>query len=287
VNILELNNVTVTLKNFSLRNITFNLQRGTITGLIGANGSGKTTLIRTIMNLYRHETGSIRLNGLDNIRDAKWFKDKIGFVYDESYFIENLTIERNKNVIRPFYSKWDERLFSTLLEKFALDRGKKVKHLSKGMKTKFSLAVALSHHADLLLMDEPTSGLDPVFRVELLEFIAQYVQDHPHMTVLFSTHITADLDRIANHIVYMRKGKIRLQMPKNDLFDRCTVIRGPRHAIDRLDGLNPIGLRQTGDTFECLVMEPLSAEFGDLEYIRYPRLRLEDIMFYLEREKAE
>jgi ABC-2 type transport system ATP-binding protein len=287
MNVLELDNVSVTLGNFSLLHISFNLQRGTIAGLIGANGSGKTTLIRTIMDLYRRETGSIKLNGLDNIRDAKLFKEKIGFVYDENYFLENLTIEQNKNLIRPFYAKWDETLFSTLLEKFALERDKKVRHLSKGMKTKFSLAVALSHHADLLLLDEPTSGLDPVFRVELLEFIAQNIQDHPHMAVLFSTHITADLDRIASHIVYMRGGKIRLQMPKDDLFNRCTVIRGNRNAIGRIDGLKPIGLRHTGDTFECLIMEPLSAEFGDLEYIRYPRLRLEDIMYYLEREKAE
>jgi len=284
---LEVNNISLSLKDFDLRNITFKLKKGTITGLIGANGSGKTTLIRTIMNLYQHHTGNIAIGRLNNIENSKSFKEKIGFVYDDNYFIEHLSIEQNKNVIRSFYSHWDESIFLTLLDKFSLDKTKKVKHLSKGMKTKFSLAIALSHHAEILIMDEPTSNLDPVFRLELLEFINQYNTDNPNMTVLFSSHNTADLERIADSIIYMQNGRIRFQESKDTLLTRCTIIRGHKNAFDILKGLSLIGKRYIGDNFECMTMEPSDEIFEDFEYTRYPQIRLEDIMFYLEWENKK
>lgn len=168
-NILEVKNLRKEYKDFTLDDVSFSLEKGFIMGFIGPNGAGKSTTIKLIMNLIKNDGGSIKILGLDNIANEKEAKEKIGFVYDENYFYEELNLTEMKNIIAPFYKNWDERAYQKYIKDFNLPAKKKIKELSKGMKMKFSLAMALSHGAELILMDEPTSGLDPVFRSEILD----------------------------------------------------------------------------------------------------------------------
>jgi len=168
--ILEVVDLQKKYPEFSLDNISFSLPRGFIMGFIGPNGAGKSTTIKLIMNLIRKDAGKINVFGLDNTSHEQEIKEKIGFVYDENHYYEELTPVEIRSIIAPFYSRWDDSAYDGFLRSFALPQKKKLKTFSRGMKTKLSLAVALSHRAELVLMDEPTSGLDPVFRREFLIF---------------------------------------------------------------------------------------------------------------------
>ena len=169
--ILEINNVEKSFDGFKLDKINFSLNKGYIMGFIGPNGAGKTTTIRLIMNLLKKNSGDIKIFGMDNVADEVAIKDRIGFVYEESNFYEHLTVKKMKEIIAPFYSRWDDEKFNEYCDIFTLLQRKKIKDLSKGTKMKFSLAVALSHNAELLILDEPTSGLDPVFRDKLMDIL--------------------------------------------------------------------------------------------------------------------
>ncbi len=170
-NILEINNLNKSYKGFSLKNVSFSLKPGFVMGFIGPNGAGKSTTIKLIMNLIKKDSGIINIFGKDNIDNEKEVKSKIGFVYDENYYYEDLTIKDMKNILAPFYANWDNKVYEKYIKDFKLPSNKKIKDLSKGMKMKFSLAIALSHKAELIIMDEPTAGLDPVFRSELLDIL--------------------------------------------------------------------------------------------------------------------
>lgn len=178
---LEIKNLTKDFNKFKLDNVSFKLEPGYIMGFIGPNGAGKSTTIKLIMNLLKKDSGEIKVFGKDHIQFEKEIKNRIGFVYDESYFYEDLTIRQMKNIISPFYKKWDEKLFNKYIKDFDLDLNQKIKKLSKGMKMKFSLAIALSHNADLIIMDEPTSGLDPIFRSEILDVLYSIIQDEKNL----------------------------------------------------------------------------------------------------------
>jgi len=201
-----LDRVSKFYKGFKLDRISFSLKKGFIHGLIGRNGAGKTTTIKLMMDLVRPDEGSIRIFGLDNRRHGKEIRRRIGFVYAENPFYDDLTAENMKRVVASFYKDWDEGAFRRYLKLFDLPANKKIKHLSKGMKMKFSIALALSHHADFIIMDEPTSGLDPVVRREILELLSEVIQDE-NKTVLFSTHITSDLEQVADTVTFIHDGK--------------------------------------------------------------------------------
>lgn len=205
--ILEINNLRKNFKSFSLKDISFSMEKGYIMGFIGPNGSGKSTTIKLILNLLRRDGGEIKVFGLDNIQHETEIKNRIGFVLDENHFYEELTLQEMKRIIAPLYKNWDDRAFTRYLADFNLPPRKRIKDLSKGMKMKFSLAVALSHNAELLIMDEPTSGLDPVVRNELLEILTYLIQDE-NKGVFLSTHITSDLDKIADYITLINDGRI-------------------------------------------------------------------------------
>jgi len=176
-NILEVQNINKSYKDFSLKNVSFELKEGYIMGFIGPNGAGKTTVIKLIMNLIKKDSGSIKVFGKDHIKNEKEIKDRIGFVYDDNCYYEEFKLYEIKRIIAPFYSKWNDDLFNKYIRQFELPLDKKLKKLSKGMKMKFSIAMALSHDPDLIIMDEPTAGLDPVFRAELLELLLELMQN--------------------------------------------------------------------------------------------------------------
>lgn len=276
---LEIKNLSKKFKKFELTDVSFNLKPGYIMGFIGPNGAGKSTTIKLIMNLIKKNSGGIKLFGKDHIDFERQVKDRIGFVYDENYFYEDLTIKQMKNIIAPFYSKWDDDVFNKYIKDFNLDPKMKIKALSKGMKMKFSLSLALSHDADLIIMDEPTSGLDPIFRREILDILQDIIQDEKK-SVFFSTHITTDLEKIADYITFINDGKVVFSESKDEILESYRIVKGGNDLLDDDIRSEFIGLRETGVGFEGLAKGPerLKELFGDEVLIERPTL--EDIMVY-------
>lgn len=280
--ILEVKGLRKEFKGFALKNISFTLERGYIMGFIGPNGAGKSTTIKLIMNLLKRDGGEIKVFGLDNIKHEKEIKNRIGFVFDENYFYEELTVAEMKRVIAPLYKNWDDGAFNRYLKEFSLPPDKKIKELSKGMKMKFSLAVALSHNAELLIMDEPTSGLDPIIRSELLDILTSVIQDE-NKGVFFSTHITSDLDKIADYITFINDGRIIFSCPKDDIFEKYALVRGPKEILNTSIRQYFVGIKENRFGFEGLVKDKhqLNKIFKDGIVIDKPSL--DDIMLYFTR----
>jgi len=223
--VIEIHNLRKEYPGFTLDDVSFSLPGGYIMGLIGPNGAGKTTLIKLIMNLVRRQGGQIRLFGLCNLAHEAEVKARIGFVYDEPPFPGQFSLAAIKAAVAPFYPRWNEPAFQRLMREFGLPPGQKFKRLSHGQKLQFSLALALAHEADLLLMDEPTAGLDPAFRLELLERLAALIQDEGK-SVLFSTHITADLERTADFITFIDRGRLVFTSTREALRENWVIVRG-------------------------------------------------------------
>ncbi|NLV88435.1 MAG: ABC transporter ATP-binding protein [Tissierellia bacterium] len=276
---LEVKNLTKDFKKFKLDNVSFKLEPGYIMGFIGPNGAGKSTTIKLIMNLLKKDSGEIKVFGMDHIKYEKEIKDRIGFVYDESYFYEDLSIKQMKDIIAPFYTKWDDHKFNYYMKEFNLDPSQKIKKLSKGMKMKFSLAIGLSHNADLIIMDEPTSGLDPVFRREILDILYDIIQDE-EKAIFFSTHITTDLEKIADYITFINDGKIVFSNPKDEVLETYGIVKGTTSLLDRDTRKEFLGLRETKVGFEGLTENPdkFRRKYGNEVIIEKPSL--EDIMVY-------
>lgn len=222
--ILKVNALTKKYKDFMLENINFEVRNNSIVGFVGANGAGKTTTIKLILGLIHADGGEITYFNDDSysIRQ-KQVKDRIGVVLDDSCFYEDFTIAEMKKLIASSYSNWDEKVYLDYLEQFQLNPKSKIKSLSKGMKMKFSLALALSHHAELLIMDEPSSGLDPLVRKELNDILINFAKTNNN-SVFFSTHITSDLDRIADTIIFIHYGKIKEYGDKSELLKKYAGI---------------------------------------------------------------
>lgn len=281
-NMMEITNLSKSFKDFSLKGVNITLEKGYIMGFIGPNGSGKSTTIKLIMNLIKKDSGDIKIFGLDNESNNISIKERIGFVYDENHFYEELTVKEMKEVISPFYCRWDERIFNKYAKDFELPINKEIKHLSKGMKMKFSLAIALSHHAELLIMDEPTSGLDPVIRSELLDILQSLLQDE-NKSIFFSTHITSDLDKIADFITLINNGEIILSKTKDELLEEHCIVKGSKKQLTINDPLNFIGLKQNDFGFEALCKDKKEVikQYGNSVIIEKPTL--EDIMVFYTR----
>jgi ABC-2 type transport system ATP-binding protein len=280
--ILEVRNLTKNYLGFSLNNISFMLEKGYIMGFIGPNGAGKTTTIRLIMNLIRRDSGEIRVFGLDNIKDELEVKERIGFVYDENHFYNELSVLEMKKIIAPFYSRWDDSVFKDYLDRFELSPRKKIKDLSRGMKMKFSLVISLSHHADLLLLDEPTSGLDPIFRSELLDILAEIIQDE-NKSIFLSTHLTADLDKIADYITFINRGELVFCEGKDAIMERYALVKGDNELLDEELKREFIGINQSKYGFTGLTrdVQRVRQVFGSSVLIE--KASLEDIMLYTVR----
>jgi len=279
---IEIKGLSKSYKDFKLKDVSFALPKGTIMGLIGPNGAGKTTVIKLILSLLRREGGEIRVFGRDNREDEVEVKRRIGFVHDTPFFYDHMTCRRLKDSVAPFYREWDEALFRRLMEEFDLPLGKRFSRLSRGMKMKFSLALALSHDADLLVLDEPTSGLDPVFRRELLGRLSAFLQD-AGKSVLFSTHITTDLERIADFVTFIRDGAVVFSSAKDEILERWAVVKGgPELLADEHKRLLQ-GVRKREFVVQAVTGDAAEAKrrFGKTAVIE--RASLEDIMFYLTR----
>ena len=231
-NILEVSGLCKKYSGFALQDVSFSLPSNCIAGFIGRNGAGKTTTIRNILGFAKKDAGNIKFFGLDFEKYEAEIKKRIGVVLDEGCFYDELTIADMKSIIAAPYSSWDDRTFNGYLERFSLAPKKRIKDLSKGMKMKYSLALALSHDAELLIMDEPTGGLDPIVRKELLDILQNYINSGAgQKSVLFSTHITSDLDKIADLLVMIDNGKIVFQKSKDELLRTFVKVRGNKAAL--------------------------------------------------------
>jgi len=274
--ILEISELSKKYKYFQLNNVSIELEKGVIMGFVGSNGAGKTTVIKSILNLINKDSGSIKLFGENNSRNYVKLKDRIGFVFEENCFFDHLNLKEQKNLVAPFYSNWDEEAFQKYAERFGLILNKKYKTLSRGMKVKFALALALSHQAELLILDEPTSGLDPMFRHELMDILAEYISDG-EKSVFFSTHIISDLEQVADYITFIDKGEIIFSKPKDELIDEHLIVKGGK--LDNEFSKVCLGIREHSYGFEALIKRENQAVVNT-EYTQ-ERPTIENIMLFL------
>jgi ABC-2 type transport system ATP-binding protein len=283
--VLKVEGLKKQYEDFTLSGISFSLPPGYIMGFIGANGAGKTTTIKLIMNLIQKDAGTIEVLGMDHIREEQAVKDKIGFVYDNAGFYEDLTMEQMKRIISRYYTRWDEAAYLRNLKRLGLAGNKKIGDLSKGMRMKYALTLALSHHAELLLMDEPTSGLDPVIRSELLGVLQEVIEDG-NCSVFFSTHITSDLDKVADYVVMIHEGEMIFNDAKDHLLERYRIAKGTQGHLNRLAGYPLIGTDRQPHGFSALVADGTAASKAAGEGLILERPTLEDLMLYHVRDAA-
>ena len=280
-NVLEINNITKDYKKFKIDNISFNLPKGYIMGFIGANGAGKTTTIKIILNMIKRDSGEIKVFGLDNIREEERIKEQIGVVFDECYYLEDWTLNDVEKAVSMFYKNWNSSIYEKYLKEFNLARDKKVKDLSRGMRMKLMIAVAFSHEAKLLILDEPTSGLDPVARDEFLDILRDYIEDE-EKSVIFSSHITSDIEKIADYITYINNGKIIFTGEKDEFLEKYCIIKGGKEDITESQKKEIIGLRMHSTGFEGLI--ELKKAVGFSSKVIIEKASLDEIMIYMNKE---
>ncbi|MEK4563319.1 ABC transporter ATP-binding protein [Alkalihalobacillus sp. FSL R5-0424] len=274
-----LQHVNKTYKDFAISDLSFSVKKGFVTGFIGPNGAGKTTIIKLMLNLINQDSGVIRVFGEDYTANVNEKKQRIGFIYADHHLYQHLTIKKMKKVIATFYDKWDDALFDSYVDRLQLPWDKKIENLSKGMGTKLSIAIALSHHAELLILDEPTSGLDPISRREILDLLAEVMQDE-EKTIFFSTHITSDLEQIADYITFIHEGKLLLSDNKESITEQYGLVRGPVELLD--DDIRSlfVNVRETSIGFEGLTNQAALIKRLMGDHVVIERASLEDIMVY-------
>ena len=260
---LEVRNLSKSFEDFQLHDITFTLPKGYIMGLIGPNGSGKTTTIKLILNMLKRTGGEVKILGFDNIANEQEAKRNLGVVFDSNYFSDEWKISQVEKSVSAFYENWNTQKFSETLKRFHIQPSKKVKELSKGMQMKLMLACAFSYDAKLLILDEPTSGLDPVSRDELLHILSEYIEDGEH-SVLFSTHITGDLERAADYITYISYGELFFSGGKDEFIDNFRIVKGGCEELSADLDKKMLGIRHFSTGFEALVKTEDLKQFAHL-----------------------
>lgn len=269
---------------FALRDVSFSLPEGYIMGFVGRNGAGKTTTLKCVLDMLARDAGHIEVLGrdIDGDSDVVTVKQDVGVVFDQPFYPGVWTVAQVGQALRPFYDGWDPALFTRYLNRFDLPPGRRVKELSHGMGMKLVLAAALSHHARLLILDEPTSGLDPVARDDLLDVLAGYIAGGD-MSVLFSTHITSDLERIADYLTLIDAGGVVFTGVKDDLAETYRMIHGGPSRLTEEIRQRSIGLRQTGVGFSALLR---SADTASLPPgISQEAPTIDDVLIHIAKER--
>lgn len=277
---LEIRNLCKQYAAFTLDRVSFQLPKGFIMGLVGKNGAGKSTTIKSIMNMLDFQ-GEILVNNHDNISEEISVKQTIGVVVDEPFFPVIFTLRQVEKYVGAFYENWDGDTYYRLLNKFGLLPEKKVSELSRGMGVKLQLAVALSHKAKLLVLDEPTSGLDPVARDELMDILMEYIEDGEN-SVLFSTHISADLEKIADYVTILSSGSVFYTGEKDVLLEKYLIIKGDYRQVSDELKKDLIGIRKYGDGFEAMISKEKYAMCRE-HLFETENAKIDEILIYAER----
>ncbi|WP_307341039.1 ABC transporter ATP-binding protein [Metabacillus malikii] len=279
---LDIRNVNKSYHNFQLKNVSFQLEKGYIMGFIGANGAGKTTTIKTILNMTHLDSGEIHIFGRNMAEYELELKQEIGYAMGGVDFYTRSKLKALTNVIKRFYANWDNETYRSYLQKFKLDENKRIAELSTGMKVKYSIAIALSHGAKLLILDEPTSGLDPVARDEMLDIFQGLVADG-EISILFSTHITSDLEKCADYITFIENGKIVRSGEKEEFKESYLLLNGTATQLNEVkDRLISYKINSFG--FTGLIL----AQNYDISWnIKAATPSLEEIMVYFAKKEDE
>ncbi len=280
---IELEGVTKQYGNFKLDKISFSVPKGCITGFVGENGAGKTTTIKAILNLIRTDQGSIKIFGGAHNQDERKIKEQIGVVFDESYFHDNLTTGQISKIMNRIYTNWQEDIFEKYTNRLKLPKDKIIKEYSRGMKMKLSLAAALSHQAKLLILDEATSGLDPIVRDEILDIFLDFIQNEEH-TILMSSHIISDLEKVADYITFIHEGKIVFSKSKDELIYGYGIVRCGKEDYDKLDKSHIIGTRKSQFGYEVLVDNKRELERFNRNLV-IDNTTIEEIILYKVRDE--
>ena len=250
--ILTIKNLNKQYKAFELKNINLSVPKGVIVGFIGENGAGKTTTIKSILNLVNIDSGEIKIFDKDYKKDEKDIKENLGVVLDNSFLSDNLTPNDINKILKRIYKNWDEKLYFAYLEKFKLPKDQMSKDYSSGMLMKLKIITALSHHPEFLILDEPTSGLDPIARGEILELFQDFIQDENH-SIFVSSHITTDLEHIADYIVFINTGEIILNEEKDKLLENYGIVKCSKEDFEKFDKSDYIKFRKNKYDYELLV----------------------------------
>lgn len=256
---LTVSGLTKRYEGFTLADISFEVPQGTITGLIGENGAGKSTTLHSILGLVHRDGGEISILGAPAEGLQPEARENIGVVFDGTNFSEELTPKRLNKVLKGVYSSWDEGYFLALLNKLSLPVSKKIKSFSKGMKAKLSIAAAFAHHPKLLILDEATSGLDPVMRDDMLDMFLEFVQDEEN-SILLSSHITSDLEKVADHIIFLHEGRLIFSKPKDELLENYGIVKCGTAQFEAIDRQDIITCRKQEYEWQVLVSDRNSAQ---------------------------
>lgn len=275
-NILEVKNLSKKYTGFELKNVSFELPKGMIMGFIGENGAGKTTIIKAILNIIGDYKGEIKLFGLDNKKEEKIIKEDIGVVLDDMFFPEILLPNDINTIMKDIYKNWDTNLYFKYLADFNLPKNKQIKTFSKGMRKKLEIATALAHHPKLLILDEPTSGLDPIARNEVIDIFRDFIQDE-ECGILLSSHITTDLEHIADYITFINNGEVLLSKTRDELIDDYGIVKCTESEFKNIDQKDFVKYKKTKYEYELLVED--KKEFNKKYNIStIDKITLEDLM---------
>lgn len=280
-NILEVKNLTKKYKKFTLNNIEFTLPEGCIMGMIGANGAGKSTILKSILGLVQPDSGEITMFGETKTKKEmscdKELKEQVGVVLDQANFPDGLTAKEMNKIMNKCYKTWNQDTYQNYLRKFRIDEEKKIKEYSRGMTMKLSMAIALSHDSKLLILDEATSGLDPIIRDGILDILQEFIQDESK-SVLISSHILSDLEKICDYITFIHDGQVIVSEEKDVLIDKFCIVKGGAELLEDDKKAYMIGSREGQYGIEALVLREDIRKIGS-EYVE--AAKLEDIMLYL------
>ncbi len=249
-NALTISGLTKTYPDFTLDNVSFAVPSGSIVGLIGENGAGKSTTINAALGLIQKEAGQVSILGKEKIDDDT--KERIGVVFDGSNYPEILSPKKINRIMKNIYRSWNEQIYFRLLKQFSLPLDKQVKQFSKGMKMKLAISAAFSHQSNLLILDEATSGLDPVMRDDILDMLLEFVQEEER-SILVSSHITSDLEKIADYIVFIHKGKVVFSKPKDALMEQYGMIKCGTAQFEALDKADITAYRKMDYEWQVLI----------------------------------
>lgn len=285
--VLSVQSLHKKFRDFEVKDVSFSLPAGYIMGLIGRNGAGKTTILKLIQNVIVKDKGSVTICGYDNRRQEVKAKNEIGFVTESCPFVKKASLRENAELFGKYYKEFELGLFLSYLRRFQLDPEQILLSLSKGMESRFELAFALSHHPRLLIMDEPTDGLDPIFRREFLHLLQELIAGEK-MGILFSTHITSDLDKVADYITLVDQGRLVLSQDKEALLEQYQVIRGEKELLQRLPKELFVAVRRHPHGFEAMTekYEQIKPYLCPTDRLVQQQASLEDIMYYFSKRSG-